>query len=96
MKLRTERTVYALDLPLEDFKVLNASDSMKWDGPTLEEKDLPEGVFDLEFNAHFGTSVYFSMYPDDDNEQTHAAMRVLIRRKLRAMRQYMEAAHESA
>lgn len=89
MDLRKTKTSYAIDMDMTDFAILSKSDGLRWDGPTLEDKDLPEGVYDLEFNGHFGASVYYTVDAVDDTLLIHAAMVALIEDRVEAIRTFM-------
>lgn len=90
LTLEITRRSYAVEIPMDDFALLEQSDGIKWHGPTFTESDLPDGVYDLEFNAHFQNYVYFTIDAEDDTPELHAEIVSMIEHKIQEMHNYME------
>lgn len=83
-EFETHSTAYSVDVPREDFLAL-----LEYEQQHREEKSLCEnlgaitGVFDIEYEGHFGSRVFFTIDVENDNEDTRVKIVSEIQEALR-------------
>ena len=96
MEIRVWKKSYAIDITTDDALLLSESDTIKWlqlEGPTLSEQDANAvGAHNLNFDGHFGASVFFDvdLEQEDEPDRVPILMAGLVREKLDAIREHKE------
>ena len=83
------RTEYCIEVPVDQFRKLDDLESSREFyqsgaedlGTALEKLD---GVDSVEYNGHYGAAIHLRIDVDDDNEETHAKIKALIKKHLEA------------
>lgn len=80
LKFEITRRSYSVEISDDDFDALSDTESYATDyvalrdgNKTLSEKlDGLPGVFDTEYDGHYGSNVFFTIDADDDKPKLHA------------------------
>lgn len=82
MKIEAFKTSYAIALTVEEFTRILDDDREAFDN---DDKDLSQkldaidGVYDTDYNGHFGPNVYVTIDKENDNMGTWSQIKELIR-----------------
>lgn len=77
---------YCLEIPKEDFLLILADDGLKGFGYTNAFLNNIKEIFDVEFNGHFGSAIYYSVSVDDDKTSLHKKIKKGIREIVERLR----------
>lgn len=77
------RRSYAITISLERFKEITEAESFKnigSNGPTIgEQLEKLDGVWDVEYNGHFGVFIYLTLDDEDDTDATWEQIEAIIK-----------------
>jgi hypothetical protein len=75
---------YGVEIPVDDFLALSNAESIMSEGPLCDNSlcqrfsDVP-GVFDVEYNGHLGSSIYFRLDDEFDYTAIHEQILEIIK-----------------
>ncbi|AFU87534.1 hypothetical protein CcrKarma_gp350 [Caulobacter virus Karma] len=78
-----QSTRYAVEVPERDFLALTRAEEILAPGPYLEPSlserlEAQAGVWDVEYNGHFGAAVYLTLDVDADSPAARDALASII------------------
>lgn len=84
---------YNVEVEVEDFIALERAESILYSGPLVgrgidDRLALLDGVFDIEYNGHFGATIFFSIEAEYDTPTLHAKIVTIIQRQIKAAHKY--------
>lgn len=90
-------TRYSIELPVEDARVLFTVEDRGFDPKLvslLDRMTKLTGVFDIEYNGHFGPGIFYTVDDDEDTPSLHKKIDGIIKKQVVRCRK-IEARHKA-
>jgi hypothetical protein len=92
LKMVVIRRYYEVEIPVNDFLALSNAESVHGEGPLCDDSlcqrfSKVPGVYDVEYNGHFGSSIYFRLDDEFDYTAIHEQILEIIKDQIIKARQ---------